>query len=167
MAGIKGIHAGEQSPRYIHGCTKTRLFKIWSSMQERCYRPKHKHFKDYGGRGITVCDEWKANFLAFKEWAETNGYTDKLTLDRKDVEGNYTPENCRWATMKEQQNNRRNNHYVELNGISHTITEWSEILGIKKTTIKERLKCGWTDEEALTKPVRKRSGADMRGESDG
>lgn len=157
MAGIKGIHAGEQSPCYIHGCTKTRLFKIWSSMRERCYRTKHKYFKDYGGRGITVCDEWKTSFLAFKEWAEANGYADHLTLDRKDGNGNYTPENCRWATMKEQQNNKRSNHLVELNGVSHTITEWSEILGIKKTTIRERLKCGWTDEEALTKPVRKRT----------
>lgn len=126
-------------------------------MRERCFRPNHKYFKDYGGRGITVCGEWKTNFLAFKKWAEANGYSEDLTLDRKDGNGNYTPDNCRWATMKEQQNNKRNNHIVTMDGVSHTITEWSEMLGIKKSTIRERLRCGWTDEEALTTPVRKRA----------
>lgn len=162
MAGIKGMHSGKDSPRYIHGCTHTRLFKIWSGMMERCYRPAHPYYSDYGGRGITVCDEWKKNFLPFKNWADANGYADNLTLDRKDNNGNYEPSNCRWATVKEQQNNKRNNHRVTLDGVSRTITEWSEILGIKKTTIKERLKSGWSDEKALTTPVRKR--ADMREE---
>lgn len=91
-----------------------------------------------------------------------NGYADNLTLDRKEHDGGYTPDNCRWATVKEQQNNKRNNHLVTLDGETHTITEWAELLGIKKTTIKERLKCGWTDEQALTTPVRKRKCADMR-----
>lgn len=144
-----------------HESTGTRLFKIWSGMIERCNRPAHSHYKDYGGRGITVCEEW-GEFVPFLDWAMANGYADNLTIDRKDHNGNYSPENCRWATVKEQQNNKRNNHRVTLNGVSHTITEWSEILGIKKTTIKERLKCGWTDEQALTTPVRKRKGADMR-----
>lgn len=143
-----------------HGDTKTRLFKIWSSMHERCERPAHKHFKDYGGRGIRVCEEWKV-YEAFRKWSLENGYGEKLSIDRIDVDGNYEPSNCRWATMKEQQNNKRNNHKLCFNGETHTITEWSEITGIGKTTIKERLNHGWTTEEALTKPVRK-YGSDMR-----
>lgn len=165
MAGIKGIHAGKNSPCYIHGCTNTRLFKIWSSMKERCYRAAHPHYKDYGGRGIAVCEEWKSDLLVFKNRAMVNGYADNLTIDRKDVNGDYSPDNCRWVTMKEQQNNKRSNHRVSLNGVSHTITEWAEITAIKKTTIKERLRCGWAEEKALTMPVRKR--ADMRGENNG
>lgn len=160
MAGIKGIHSGVDSPSYIHGCTKTRLFKIWSGMKARCYRRNHPYFANYGGRGIQVCEDWMADFLAFKTWAEANGYSSELTLDRIDSNGNYSPDNCRWATMKQQQNNKRNNHRITLHGVSHTISEWSEMLGIKKTTIKERLKNGWPEEKALTTPVRKR--ADMR-----
>ena len=161
MAGIKGIHKGEKHPNYVHGQTKTRLHKIWESMHARCEYEKHPYFSDYGGRGIKVCDEWKA-FVPFRNWAMESGYAENLTIDRKDHNGDYTPQNCRWATMKEQQNNKRSNHIVTLNGVSHTITQWAAILGIKKTTIKERLRCGWTEEQALTTPVRKRS-ADMRG----
>lgn len=147
-----------------HGETATRLHKIWSSMKERCYRSGHSHYADYGGRGIEVCEEWRNDFPAFKKWAEANGYANNLSIDRKDVNGDYSPENCRWATMREQQNNKRSNHLVSYNGATHTITEWADMLGINKTTIKERLRCGWTAEKALTTPVRKRtSGADMRG----
>lgn len=139
-----------------HGETKTRLFKIWSSMHERCEREKHPHFKDYGGRGVTVCDEWD-EFIPFREWSLQNGYNDLLTIDRKNSDGNYEPSNCRWVTMKTQQNNKRNNHTIELNGEVHTISEWSEITGIGKTTIKERINMGWPIEDVLTKPVRKRT----------
>lgn len=162
MAGIKGIHAGSECNFYIHGGTGTRLHKIWSSMKERCSRPTHSYYADYGGRGIAVCEEWRNDFPTFKKWAEANGYADNLTIDRKDVNGDYSPDNCRWATMREQQNNKRSNHLVSLNGVTHTITEWADILGINKTTIKERLRCGWSEEQALTTPVRKRRCADMR-----
>lgn len=139
-----------------HGCTKTRLFKIWCSMHERCERKSHMHYEDYGGRGISVCDKWN-EFVAFKAWAESNGYKDNLTIDRKDVDGNYCPENCRWVTMKIQQNNKRSNRYIEFDGETHTISEWSEITGIGKTTIKERLNMGWPIKDVLTKPIRKRT----------
>ena len=140
-----------------HGETKTRLFNIWSGMKERCSREKHHEYQNYGGRGITVCEEWIDDFLAFKDWAMANGYQEGLTIDRIDVNGNYEPKNCRWVTKKEQNNNRRNNHTLTYNDQTHTISQWSEITGIGKSTILERIKLGWSVEDALTKPVQQRT----------
>jgi hypothetical protein len=139
-----------------HNSTKTRLYKIWSGMHERCYREKHPHYKDYGGRGITICEEWN-DFSRFKEWAGQGGYSDTLTLDRIDNNGNYEPYNCRWVTMKEQQNNKRNNHIIEYKGERYTLTQLAEKVGIGKTTLRERLKMGWSVEDAVEKPVRLRT----------
>lgn len=139
-----------------HNETKTRLHKIWEGMHYRCENPNHKYYSSYGGRGIRVCDEWN-EYAPFRDWAIKTGYNDNLTIDRVEVNGNYNPENCRWVTIQEQQNNKRSNRFVQFNGISHTISEWSEIVGIKKTTIKERLNAGWHTEKVLTEPVRKRT----------
>lgn len=118
-----------------HHMSKTRLFKIWDAMKDRCYRTRHFYYKHYGGRGIKVCSEWKDSFNTFYHWAIDNGYSDNLTLDRIDVNGNYEPNNCRWITIKEQFSNKRNNHFIMLNGVKMTITQCSEIYKIPKSTL--------------------------------
>ena len=163
MSGVKGINSGKNSPRYKHGETKTRLFKIWSSMHERCEREKHLHYKSYGGRGISVCLEWH-DYLPFAEWARNNGYSDELTLDRISTNGNNEPSNCRWITMREQQSNKRSNRILEYRGKKYTLTQLAEKSKIKKTTFRERLNRGMSVEDAVNKPIRKRScGARMKG----
>lgn len=133
-----------------HGKTGTRLFRIWSNMRTRCTNKNVKAYKDYGGRGITVCDEWQNEFQAFYDWAMANGYSDELTIDRIEVNGNYEPSNCRWITMKEQLNNKTDNCYITLNDETHTLAEWSKITGINRATLKSRLDAGIAIEKALT-----------------
>lgn len=132
-----------------HGLTKTRLHRIWSGIKNRCYNSKDKHYKYYGKRGILMCDEWKNDFMTFRKWALENGYEENLSIDRIDVNGNYEPPNCRWATNKTQQNNKTDNVKIEYNGETHTVAEWSEQLGICYETLYSRLSYGWTTEEVL------------------
>ena len=135
-----------------HGLHKSRLYKIWRGMRERCYNTNTKNFMRYGGRGISICEEW-LEFDAFKDWALSHGYTDKLTIDRIDNEKGYSPDNCRWATLKEQENNKYSNRIIEFNGEKHTISEWSDITGICYSTLHGRLE-RYNIEKALTAPVR-------------
>ncbi|MBQ6906195.1 MAG: hypothetical protein IJN75_04165 [Clostridia bacterium] len=136
----------------IHGFRYTRLFSIWCGMKQRCYNPKYHNYPRYGGRGIVICEAWKNDFISFQEWAIANGYSDELTIDRIDVNGNYEPSNCRWATQKTQCNNKRNNRFIEYNGETHTLQEWAQKIGICHTTLIERIKRWGSIEEALTIP---------------
>ena len=132
-----------------HGKSKTRLYRIWCSMKTRCSNPARRFYKDYGGRGIDVCVEWKEKFENFYEWAINNGYSDTLSIDRKDVDGNYEPDNCRWATTIQQGRNKRNTKLYEYNGESLCLSEWADKYGIEKKVISDRLRAGWKFEDAL------------------
>ena len=135
---------------YVHGKRKTRLYRIWANVKTRCTNKNDPHYKRYGGRGITVCDEWKNDFKAFYDWSVTHGYADDLTIDRIDNNDNYCPSNCRWVTVAQQNRNKRNVKYITYNGETHTIPEWTTILHLGKETIRERLKRGWNETEAIT-----------------
>ena len=139
-----------------HGLEHTRLYGIWSDMRLRCYDEKNIAYHRYGGRGITICDEWKNDVKAFYDWAAANGYKDSLTIDRIDNDGNYCPENCRWATVKEQASNRRSNILVTHNGKTQTMKEWAHEVGTPYKVVWARMqKLGWSAERALTEPVKK------------
>lgn len=135
-----------------HGLSKTRLYRIWSNMKGRCYNQNDANYYRYGGRGITICDEWRNSFTTFYNWAMENGYRDDLSIDRKDNNGNYEPSNCRWATTKQQENNRGDfNINISYLGKTQTLMQWSEETGISFNTLRYRIiDCKWPIEEALT-----------------
>ena len=139
-----------------HGLSNTRLYEIYHGMKKRCYKKESPTFKNYGGRGIEICEEClgEHGFENFYNWAMSNGYDNKLSIDRSDNNGNYCPENCRWSTKGEQANNRRTNHMIEFNRESHNAKEWSKIVGIPYQAILARLnKCEWSIEKTLTTPL--------------
>ena len=140
-----------------HGRTNSRLYYVWTNMKNRCNNPENRAYPHYGGRGITVCDEWY-EFDRFMLWAESHGYAPGLTLDRIDVNGNYKPDNCRWADVVTQQNNKRNNYFIEFGGHRKTLSEWARETGIGSCTLRTRLEilC-WPVSRALTEPVRGRT----------
>lgn len=140
-----------------HGKRQTRLYNIWGGMKQRCYNSNAKHYKNYGGRGIKVCDEWKNSFKNFYNWAINNGYEDGLTIDRTDTNKDYEPSNCRWVTVEIQNNNRRTNTYITYMGETLTLAEWATRLGYKYVTLHYRIfKLHWSIEDAFTKPVKKK-----------
>jgi hypothetical protein len=132
-----------------HGLRYTNLYRKWDGIKKRCNNEKTPQYKDYGGRGIRICPEWENNFKAFYDWAMANGYKEGLTIERIDNNGNYEPSNCRWATPKEQANNRRNTPYITYNGVTKTSREWDDYFGIRSGTINKRMNCGMTAEKAM------------------
>lgn len=136
-----------------HGMTCTRLYRIWKSMKKRTTNPHSSQYRDYGGRGIEICEEWKNSFEQFRDWSMENGYRSNLTIDRIDNNKGYSPNNCRYVTMKTQANNTRRNRFIRYGGEERTVSEWAEKTGIKRSTLESRLKRGWSTEKALTTPV--------------
>ncbi len=133
-----------------HGLCHTRLNAIYRKMKGRCYCKTNPRYSSYGGRGITVCDEWLTDFMNFYNWAIQNGYTDELTIERIDNNGNYEPSNCKWATYKEQGRNTRHCHYVDYKGQKKALSEWCEILNLNYPKILQRLnKLKWTPKKAF------------------
>lgn len=156
--GCLKVEAGKKTgeANFTHGQVDSRLHHIWMCMKSRCNYSKNKRFQHYGERGVKVCDAWSEKFENFRDWALSNGYRDDLTLDRIDVNGNYCPENCRWADIYTQANNKRNNRRISSGGETHTVAEWSRLTGISSGTIFARLRKGWTDYEAVNTPVMRR-----------
>ena len=140
----------------IHHGTGTRLYQTYRNMMNRCYRKDTDSYPLYGGVGIGVCDEWRGDFAAFREWAMANGYTDELTIERKDNSKDYSPDNCEWATTKQQSNHTSRNVYITYQGRTQTASQWAEELGMDGSTLRARLKIWNGDvERCLTTPVRK------------
>ena len=135
-----------------HGKTQTVLYKKWHEMKKRCNNKNCKDFPNYGERGIRVCEEWEHNFQAFYDWSISSGYEDGLTIDRLNVDGNYSPDNCRWATKKEQNNNKRTNHYETYNSETLTLAQFAEKYGISYHKLRNRIRHGWTIEKAIETP---------------
>ena len=129
-----------------------RLYQIWIDTRRRCYNKKRNNYKHYGGKGIQVCEEWKNNFLNFYNWAMANGYRDDLTIDRIDVNGNYEPNNCRWATIIEQANNTTKNHYVIYKGRKYTLSQLAKEYNLNYSLVKNRIRYGWNIEKIINTP---------------
>jgi hypothetical protein len=135
--------------RAIHGMSKTRTFAVWDSMRQRCNNPGCHAYKDYGGRGIRVCESWGsfANFLAAMGEAPKG-----MQLDRIDNNGNYEANNCRWVTSKVNCRNRRSCVFVEFKGQKKSVAEWAEVTGLERKTLEYRIRAGWSVEKALSTP---------------
>lgn len=141
-----------------HGGRHDKLYLVWMDMRRCCRDKKDKNYCNYGGRGIGVCEEWE-NYANFRDWAYSTGYNANAkyhtcTLDRINVNGNYTPENCRWVDSRVQCNNRRSNHLVEYNGRTQTVAQWARELDIPYGRTEKRLVAGWAVEDAFFKPSR-------------
>lgn len=135
-----------------HKMSYTRPYKIWISMRRRCLDPRDKDYANYGGRGIRVCETWKNSFENF--WADMReGYNDSLTLGRQDNNGDYSPQNCKWETVKAQSNNTRTNIFLETPKGKMTMQQAAELYGIKPVTLRQRLRNGWPLLAALTEPA--------------
>lgn len=138
-----------------HNLRYSKIYNVWRCMKSRCYNPNIEAYKNYGGRGIKVCDEWKNDFLSFYNWSMNNGYSENLTIDRINNSKNYEPSNCRWVDRKTQNNNTRHNHLISYKDKTLTISEWAKEIGLTYCCLKSRLYKGWSIEKALETPIRK------------
>lgn len=139
-----------------HNLSNSRIYKIWTSIKQRCNGTTLRNKKYYKDKNILVCDEWKNNFIEFYNWSIANGYKEGLTIDRINSNGNYEPNNCRWVDRTVQNNNTSRNKIIEFNNEKHTMAEWSRILNIDYYALQHRIKRGWSTERAFTEPVKRR-----------
>lgn len=137
--GCTAYQIGNLNKKYEKGTIKSFLYTTWSGMKQRCYDTKCESYKNYGQRGIRICDEWRYDFLAFEKWSLENGASKNLTIDRIDNNGDYCPNNCRWVDMETQANNTRQNRRIAYNGEVHTLAQWSRIVGISADVIRNRI----------------------------
>lgn len=149
-----GCYRSENHPRKTHGMSETRLYSVWRNMINRCYLPCTDSYSIYGKRGIKVCTRWKNSFEKFYEDMGKT-YKPELSIDRIDVNGNYSPKNCKWSNKYEQARNKRNSKLITFRNQTKTLSTWSEILGIKTSTIQTRIRAGWSIEDTLSKPINK------------
>ncbi len=140
--------------RITHGLSWSKLYAVRRMMIRRCYDPTCKDFPHWGARGITVCDEWRAGIRPFFDWAMASGYKDGVTIERRDNNGPYCPENCTWIPNERQAANTRRLRMITLDGETHYVSEWSRRLNMPLRTILSRLRYGWSDEDTLRRPVR-------------
>lgn len=150
---------------FTHKESKSRLYRVWIGIKERCNNCKNKDYSYYGGRGIKACPEWDKSYLAFRDWALASGYRDDLTIDRIDVNGSYCPENCRWVDMKTQMNNTRANRKITQNGETRTMAEWAERTGIAYETIRYRATSGKPADDVLRLPQKRREKSGNKNET--
>ena len=132
-----------------HGERNTKLYGVWASMRQRCNNPNEKEYKNYGGRGIKVCEAWEY-YINFSEWAHMHGYEEGLTIDRIDVNGNYCPENCQWIPFELQARNKTNTYWVTYEGRKMSLPEACELSGVPEYTFRSRVLNGWSEEKALS-----------------
>jgi len=133
-----------------HGLSGTRLFNVYRKMIARCYDEKHNGYSNYGGRWIIVCDEWKSDRCAFFKWAQLHGYTKNLTLDRKDNNKGYYPDNCRFVSRQDQMNNRRNTRFVTVGNETKPLSDWARQYNVNPSVLRGRLNLGYSAIDALT-----------------
>ena len=148
--GTCDLHSQLLAHNKTHGKSKTKLFRVWYGILERCYNNRIMSYKNYGARGISVCKEWRDSYQSFHSWAMVSGYREGLSIDRIDNNGGYEPGNCRWCSKKEQAQNRRSNVFINYMGDSKTISQWESILGFGREIIRSRLLRGWSVNDALS-----------------
>ena len=148
--GCMELTIGDRTRKYTKEQTSSFLYSTWNGMKQRCLDPNSSHYHCYGGRGVTICEDWLNDYSKFYEWAVANGASRELTLDRIDTNGNYEPSNCRWADVETQMNNTSQNRFIEYNGEKLTVMQWSRRTGIEEGTIRRRLDSyGYSVAEAL------------------
>ena len=140
---------------YKNGLSNTRIYDTYNNMKQRCYNSKSKSYKYYGAREIIICDEWlgENGFINFYNWSMENGYSDELTIDRIDANGDYEPNNCQWVSIANQMSNKTNTIMLEYNGVKKSLVQWAKDYNIKICTLRTRINRGWSISRALNEPT--------------